>query len=454
MRFLKKELAFVLTGAGLIAALTAAILHAQHPSLAFSYRDGVDAIGMLNYIHQAGFSFSVPFVNLETLGEFGPQDPWLSPSQWLAAAFGTGQSVLDACYVLCAAELFLSTYLLARWLGSPKDTAALAGLVLALFALPLVWSGGPFSTLLTLTPAFGDFIVLNNLLLTGLAGIFRPEGSARGGYALFATGLLWLILAVPLAAILAIPFDAAFYAILSLHAAGTPRFWTRQGQLLALFAAMLLLLGPYMFGLFANTSSSLFKSELVGDTFTNPWPYLPAPFRTFNNAVATTALGLLFYAAHRWHGRSMEEFPASLVRILALFGAVSILLSMLFVLAAKGSGTFPRPFYFEVAAWPFYALCIGFIASGLWRWICSAPSLAARPALHGYILLALFRRCCRPNDGHHATALRNLHHALPAVGRPDCAVSPGQAWSALRTLCGPGGEFCRWRQQYRRCPRV
>jgi len=386
----RKETPFVLAGAALIAALTMAILHTQNPSLAFSSRDGVDAIGMLAYVREAGFSFSLPFANLQTLGGFANQDAWLSPTQWPALLFGAQQPVLDACYVLCAVELYLSTYLLARRLGSPKDVAALGGLLLPLFALPLVWPAGPFSTLLTFSTILGDFIILNNLLLAGVVHLYLPGRVSPWSYVLVGGCGLWLVLLTPLSAILAVPLDAITCIFLSLRAAGTERFWARQFLAFALFAVLLALLGPHVFGLFANTSSFLFKSELIGDTFTSPWPYLPASFRTLANAIATFALVLLLWAAHRLYGRRNGKFSTILLWILGLFGAFAFLVSALFVLVAKGNGTFPRPFYFEIAAWPFYALWLAFICCGLWRWICSAPPLAARPALHGYLLLTLF----------------------------------------------------------------
>jgi hypothetical protein len=390
METARKEIPFVLAGAALIAALTMAILHIQRLSLAYSYRDGVDAIGMLRYVREAGFSFSIPFVNLETLGGFAPQNAWLSPSQWPALVFGTHQSVLEACYGLCALELYLSTYLLARRLGSPWDVAALGGLLLPLFALPLVWSEGPFSTLLTFSPILGDVIVLNNLLLAGLAGIFIAERPKAWAYVLFGASALWFTLLAPLSVVLVVPLDAVVYGVLSLRAARTPRFWSRQFLLLALLAALLALLGPHLFGLFANTSSSLFKSELIGDTFTNPWPYVPAPFRNLSNAIATFALVLLLWAVHQlWKGKS-REFLTVLIWILAAFGTFALLHSALFVLVAKGNATFPRPSYFEIVSWPFYGLWLASICAALWRRFCAAPSLAARPALHGYLLLALF----------------------------------------------------------------
>src|ERR1051326_3641022 len=107
----RKEAGHLAIGAVVIAAVTASILELHHPNLAFSYRDGVDQIALINHMRIAGFHLGPSFVNQQMLGGFYGFNHWLSPSMWIVAVFGTTQPVLDASYVLCAAELYLSSYL-------------------------------------------------------------------------------------------------------------------------------------------------------------------------------------------------------------------------------------------------------------------------------------------------------------------------------------------------------
>lgn len=374
MAVFSRRLTIPVAGALATVGLSLAILEWHHPNPAYSYRDGIEAVAVMSYIRGLGFSLDFPFVNQQMLGSFYGLNHWLSPSMWLVMAFGTGQPVLDASYALCAAELFLTTYLLARKIGAAIETAVLGGLLLPFFILPLAWQGDPF-LLLTFCPIFGDLIVINNLILMGLADIFLSPRPRLLPFVLVAGAAGWFALLSPLATLLVIPVDAAAWLALSGLGRGQADFCRRQLFLALTLVLLLVLFGPLLLGLFVNTSASFFAPELRGDTFSNPWPQLPIIFKRWTYGAFALLSFALFWLAARW--AKDQPLPRLLFPLAALFIGMLVIISGVFLFLAKGAITFPRPWYFEIMGWPFYFICWGFILDRGWRLLADRPAWPA-----------------------------------------------------------------------------
>lgn len=358
----KRELRLISAGCVSTALITFAIIKSLHPSLVYAYRDAIDALGLLKYFHKMAPTLGVPFLNLQMLGGFYFINYGLSPSAWPILIFGTEQINLDVSYVVCAIELYLTTYVLARTLGSTIIAALMSALLLPLFILELVWPQGPFD-LLRIGTIFGDILVLNNLILIGLSRIFAPNGGSTRNYILIAFAAGWLVCLTPLQAALVIPFDVGVYIVLSSRLLGTELFWSRQLRFAILIAFLLLFFGPYLLGLLLDTSSAVFRPELVGDTFTVFRPYLAIPFRNRTDfvlsAIIIAGLFIVYWLAPQ---RSQDRtFISKLIGIGIALAVTEGVFAFNFIVIERGSATFPRPFYFEIAAWPIYFLFVGLL---------------------------------------------------------------------------------------------
>jgi hypothetical protein len=310
----------------------------------------------------------LPMAVFQGMGSLYFFNPSLAPSLVPLPFLGDGAGKWLG-FLICAALVFISTYVLGCALGMPRSASSLAAWVLPPLCLPYQsWLNLYLSS--ALNPIAQDAVSVAMLLLALLALGYR---SVRPGW--FALGLLalvvWLFVAIPLWIVLVIPTGLAVgIGIMASHARDSD--FIRRTALFALPSLAFLAMGGgvYLFGFYSDTATVFFPQEMNKSSIhvlrlcsvATAWSKGIDPIGGSWVGLALVGIGLAI-----WRERGTLRAVAFSVLAALIFLAVYIgayLMTPAWVL--------PYPIYFEFFLWPFYTLFAAYAFVAAARYVLSA----------------------------------------------------------------------------------
>lgn len=322
----------------------------------FYHYDGsymlVDVRNQLTSAHPI-FEFSNDF--LQSIGNLQfPQNARLLFFFWPIGWFSDPQTAKIATYLIIALIVFFSAYGLARLLSQSLTVAITAGWILGFVALPFV----PrlfFYEILAVAPAFVVIVAIPVVAFWLISRAGRPSSVfADAATVLGLVALAFYMLAASPAFVPVLASGTAAYVVLALFLAHRRSELLRKLAILAAaLTVMTVLRWPwYVLGLFLDSAPYLFPSDF--SVVYNDKVYASILFqgRQFGRAgpllVALSATG----AVLSLRSRTVELRAAAWMLLALLLAFVSAGL----VLSVMTHWIFPPPVYFEIAAWPLYAV--------------------------------------------------------------------------------------------------
>jgi hypothetical protein len=304
------------------------------------------------------FRFAKPGLGLpaspfEALGTLYAFNPLLSPSLLPIALLGDGGLGVWLSFMICAALLFVSAYVLGRALGLSRGVCVVAAWALPILSLPYQPWINLYLTF-NLNPLAGDTVSFAMLGIALLAhGYAKPYvyvaalGLALVVVWLFLANPFWILLVIPTAIPIGIGIIASHWRC--------PNFLYRTAWLLLpsiTFAG--LAGGPYLVGLFADTAASFFRTELTS-TVAHSWRLctVATAWGTGLDPIGASWVGLAAsgLALAIWRGGGSVRVAA-----LSVVATLVFLVGYCIAYFATAVWALPMPIYFEFFLWPFYAL--------------------------------------------------------------------------------------------------
>lgn len=315
----------------------------------------------------AGLPIGLPGAPFEGLNCLFSFNPLLSPSLLPLALLKEGWG-LWLSFLICAALLFTSTYVLGRALGFGRGVSVLAAWAVPLLSLPYQSWINLYLTF-NLNPLAGDTV---SAAMLGVACVARGYSNSRVyGAALGLAGIvLWLFLANPLWIILTLPGVIPIsVGLIASHI--RERDGLYRTAWLVLPSALFVVLGgaPYLIGLFTDTAVAFFPQELNAN--------LPKWVRLITVAMAGGS-GLDPIGAS-WIGLALIGIVLAIRRggFELRIAAYSIIVALVFF---TGYGVAylivpgwvaPYPVYYEFCLWPYYGLFAAYAVG------CAAARIAS-----------------------------------------------------------------------------
>lgn len=368
-----------------------------------------------------------PFEGMGTLSSFNPLlTPSLIPLPLLGDAAGKWLG-----FLICAALLFLSTYVLGRALGMRRGVSLLAAWLLPPLCLPYQSWLDLYLTF-NLNPIAGDTISLIMLLLALLARGYtgaRPLWSALGVLSI----VIWLFLANPLWVVLLIPTALPVSIGIMTSHASQPGFIRRTALLVLPSIAFVALGGaPYLLGLYTDTAATFFSQEM-NQNLVHSWRMctIATAWNRGIDPIGGVWVGLAVVGLAR-----VIRQDRGTLRAVALAVLTGIAFQIMYISAywISSSWFLPYPIYFEFALWPFYTLFAAHALAGLAKHViatvCSYYPRVATPLMRTSTSpLLYFGRWTL-----FGTVLCILLVTHPFIKRPDKLILPPTDTAITRTL--------------------
>jgi hypothetical protein len=308
---------------------------------------------------------------------------------WPLGWFSGLQTGKIAVYVIIAAIVFLSAYILARSLRQPRAVALAAGWIAGFVTTPFVPMPF-FYPILAVAPAFVVVVAapVGFFLLTRAAGRSGTLGDilALSGLVAFAG---YLLAASPPSVLLLAPGTAVYVVLALLLSRSRPELIRKFVVLAAALLVMLALRWPwYVLGLFDDAAPYVFPRDFTTVYFN--WSYASILFH-----------GWVF----GWVGPALVAFAAagailSVKSVAAELRAAAWIL-LIFLLCFAGAGValnftsnwiWAPPIYVEASIWPLYAVfaavAVHRISAAILRRLARAKrGTAFRPAFNLIVLV-------------------------------------------------------------------
>ncbi len=303
----------------------------------------------------------LPMAPFEGMGVLYSFNPLLSPSLMPLPLLGEDAGKWLG-FLICAALLFLSTYVLGCALGIRRGVSIFAAWILPPLCLPYQSWLNLYLTF-NLNPLAGDTISLTMLMLAMLVRGYtsaRPVWPAIGVLTiviwLFLANPLWIMLLMPAALLLAV-------GIITSHVRQTN--FVPRTALLTIPSIIFVALGggAYLLGLFTDTAAHVFTQEMNQD-LTHAWRM---------STVATVWNRIFDPIGGLWVGLALVGLVLAIrqergtLRAAALSVLAAAVFLAIFIAAywSSSSWVLPYPIYFEFALWPLYALFAAYALSEL-----------------------------------------------------------------------------------------
>jgi hypothetical protein len=295
----------------------------------------------------------LPSAPFQALGTLYAYNPLLSPSSLPIAMLGDGGLGVWLSFMICAALLFVSAYVLGRALGMNRGVCLVAAWALPILSLPYQSWINLYLTF-NLNPLGGDTV---SFAMFGIALLAR--GYAKPYVYFAALGLtlvvVWLFLANPFWILLIIPTAIPIGIGITASHWRCPDFLYRAAWLLLPSITFIGLAGgPYLVGLFADTAASFFRTELTS-TVAHSWRLctVATAWGTGLDPIGASWVGLAVsgLALAIWRARGSVRVAA-----LSVVATLVFLVGYCIAYFATVVWVLPMPIYFEFFLWPFYAL--------------------------------------------------------------------------------------------------
>jgi hypothetical protein len=274
-------------------------------------------------------------------------------------------------YIGYAVQTIFMTCLLARYCYLSLRVGVLAGLILAMLAMPLVWTVQ--STLMfpifLLAPFFFDLLAFGVLFFVVYGHIGRGSAARSISCSMLCFGItFWAMASIPMPFVMLVPFVFAVMLAYLLMTTGAERL--AKCAATASILAALYLSGAIEFasGMIASGALSVFGSEIDTYQFGRWWSSIAHQYDRFPAGAVLASCGTLVASA-AVHP-SIRRFANTGCKVAALVtGALGIFFLVAWSLieqieVVSRQLRHVRLFYFELVLLPFYAL---FAALGLDR---------------------------------------------------------------------------------------
>src|SRR5215216_5523202 len=300
-------------------------------------------------------------------------NPWFIPAYFVSLSEPGIFTMFPLAYAICAAELFIATYFVARVSGLSRTTALIAAWVLALLSFQYVgWNKIP--TTFRGFAHYATISALSTLMAGSLLWLSQVETWRSIAIACFVfLGISYVVIVAPTVLILAAPQLVVFGIVSVCMAANRRDLVFRTGLLGTILIACLVLgYAHFILGLVSYTAAQTFRNlavrhiglEEVSLLF---WePLLPFNFsRLMSIERVFIGLGLIGGACAAWRRSGITRAAA------VAFLAVACLYLVVGLLHSYHYFWFGPPFwYFEGFLLPYHSAFAAFLAVDIARTVC------------------------------------------------------------------------------------